>query len=139
MTADTDPVDVLVQAAFLVMGVLSSVAKENALSLTQVRVFGIIRDRQPRISDLAAFLGLDKSTLTGLVDRAAERGLVERIRNQDDARSVRVQLTRDGHALADRVHEQVRRELAPRLARLDPRTQEAVAGHLSTMLDTPAL
>lgn len=132
---DDDPADVLVQTGFLVMGVLTEVAKRHRLSLTQLRVLGIVRDREPRISDLAAFLGLDKSTLSGLVDRAAARGLIERVRNDDDARSVRVRLTGDGRALAEQVHDDVRRGLAPWLQRLEPRAQAGLTGQLARLVD----
>lgn len=135
--SENDAVDALVQTSFVVMGTLTEVAKRHGLSLTQLRVFGIIRDREPRISDLAAFLGLDKSTLSGLVDRAVARGLIERVRNDDDGRSVRIRLTPEGRELAERVHDDVRRGLAPLLRRLSPRGQAGLASHLGMVLDTP--
>lgn len=134
---ESDAVDVLVQTSFVVMGTLTEVAKRHGLSLTQLRVFGIIRDREPRISDLARFLGLDKSTLSGLVDRAAARGLIERVRNDDDGRSVRIRLTPEGRDLAEQVHDDVRRGLAPLLQRLSPRGQMRLASQLGTVLETP--
>lgn len=136
---ETDPADALVETSFLVMGVLTEVAGRHGLSLTQLRVFGIIRDREPRISDLAGFLGLDKSTVTGLVDRAAARGLVERVRHESDARSVRIRLTEDGQALAAVVHDEVRSELAGHLDRLPSRAQTDLTRHLRTVLGTPSL
>lgn len=62
-------------------------------SLTQLRLLGVLRDRRPRMTELAAFLGLDKSTLSGLVDRAERRGLVARDKNPQDRRVVDVFLT----------------------------------------------
>ena len=135
--SENDAMDALVQTSFVVMGTLTEVAKRHGLSLTQLRVFGIIRDREPRISDLAAFLGLDKSTLSGLVDRAVARGLIERVRNDDDGRSVRIRLTPEGRELAERVHDDVRRGLAPLLQRLSPQGQARLASHLGMVLDTP--
>jgi DNA-binding MarR family transcriptional regulator len=46
---------------------------------------------------------ITKGTLTGVVDRLEERGVVERIANQSDGRSSIVRLTRDGERLFDRV------------------------------------
>ena len=70
--------DALAQLTFAVQGALSRVAAEHGLSIASARLLGIVRDRQPTIGELATFLQLDKSSVTGLVDRAAERGLVAR-------------------------------------------------------------
>ncbi len=45
------------------------------------------------MNELAELLGLDKSSTSGLVDRAQRRGLVRRVPSQLDRRSVRVRLT----------------------------------------------
>ena len=136
---EADPADALVETSFLVMGVLTEVAGRHGLSLTQLRVFGILRDREPRISDLARFLGLDKSTLTGLVDRAATRGLVERVRHESDARSVRIRLTDDGQTLAAAAHREVHQELAGHLGQLSPVARKDLTRHLRTVVGTPSL
>ena len=85
--------DALVQMSFAVMGRLTQLAAEEGMSLTQLRVLGVLRDRRPRMADLATGLGLDRSSVTGLVDRAQQRGLVERVAEEGDARVVRVALT----------------------------------------------
>src|SRR3954462_12191316 len=99
MTSD-DSVDALVDAlvrnTFQVTGVLTRIGAENDLSLTQLRVLGILRDRRPRLTQLAAYLGLDKSTMSGLIDRAERRDLVARDRNPHDGRAVDVFLTPAG-------------------------------------------
>ena len=48
-------------------------------------------------------LGLDKSSTSGLVDRAERRGLVCRVPSQIHRRSVRVRLTDHGRGLAREV------------------------------------
>ena len=62
--------DALAQISFALMAVLTEVAAEHDLSLTQLRVLGILRDREPTMADLAAFTGLERSTVSGLIDRA---------------------------------------------------------------------
>src|ERR1700760_2565378 len=79
-------IDALVRSSFEVMAVLSRIGAEHDLSLTQLRVLGILRDRRIRMSELADYLGLDKSTISGLVDRAEKRGLVQRAANEADGR-----------------------------------------------------
>ena len=57
-------------SSFEVIAVLSRAAARHDLSLTQLRMLGVLRDREPRMAELADFLGLDRSTVSGLVDRA---------------------------------------------------------------------
>ncbi|WP_031161322.1 MarR family winged helix-turn-helix transcriptional regulator [Streptosporangium roseum] len=120
MTAADDVVDALVRTTFEVAGVLTRIGGEHDLSLTQLRVLGILRDRRARITELAAYLGLDKSTMSGLIDRAQRRGLLTRGKNPDDGRVVDVYMTPAGLELAKRVEDEVRRALAPMTGRLDP-------------------
>ena len=70
------PVDGLAQLSFLIQGMLERRAAEHDLSIIQTRLLGVLRDRTPTMHELARFLGLDKSSATGLVDRAERRGLV---------------------------------------------------------------
>jgi DNA-binding MarR family transcriptional regulator len=132
--ADDGLVDALVQASFVTMAVLSKVGAEYDLSLTQLRVLGILRDRRVRMTRLADYLGLEKSTMTGLVDRAAKRGLLERGPNPDDGRAVDVFLSPAGAALAERFHAQVRRSLSPLTSGLGPAEQRQVQALLQRML-----
>ena len=88
-------IDALVQASFVTMAVLTRIGAEHDLSLTQLRVLAILRDRRPRMSVLADHLGLEKSTMSGLVDRAASRGLLARHTAAEDGRAIHVSLTDD--------------------------------------------
>ncbi|MBG0819413.1 MarR family transcriptional regulator [Planomonospora sp. ID91781] len=135
MTSDA-LVDALVRSTFQVAGVLTRIGAERDLSLTQLRVLGILRDRRPNMTELAAFLGLDKSTLSGLVDRAERRGLVARGKNPQDRRVVDVFLTPAGLELAEQVYDEVRRALAPAMSRLDPQDQDRLV-RLHAALHSP--
>ncbi|MET8779701.1 MarR family transcriptional regulator [Nocardia sp. NPDC050713] len=110
--------DALVRTSFRVMAVLTRIGSEHDLSLTQLRLLGLLRDRRPRMTDLAAFLGLDKSTMSGLVERAERRGLVARGKSPQDRRVVDVFITPTGSELAQRVQEEIRAALAPYTDRL---------------------
>ena len=125
--------DVLVQATFMTMAVLSSVAADNDLSLTQLRVLAILRDRRVRMSALAAYLGLDRSTMSGLIERAEKRGLAARAPDPADGRAVDVFLTRAGAELAHALYTRIEQELAPSTSRLAPaqrRRLQALLRHL---------
>ena len=127
-------VNALVQVSFVTMAVLTKVGAEHDLSLTQLRVLGILRDRRVRMTRLADYLGLEKSTLTGLVNRAEKRGLLERGPNPHDGRAVDVFISPAGAALAERLHAQVRRSLSPLSSGLDPAEQRQVQALLERML-----
>lgn len=133
----TDPVDrlleALVRSTFDVTAVLTRVAAAHDLSLTQLRVLGILRDRRVGVTALASYLGLDKSTLSGLVDRAERRGLVRRERSPLDRRAVDVLLTPEGRALLARLDDAVRRSLAPRVSTLPPPERARLADLLESM------
>lgn len=110
---DQDLTDALVQTAFATTAVLTRVAAEHDMSLTQLRVYGILEDRRVRMTRLADFLGLEKSTMSGLVDRAEKRGLLRRVRSAEDGRAVDVEITPEGASLAALVRARVAELLAP--------------------------
>jgi MarR family transcriptional regulator, lower aerobic nicotinate degradation pathway regulator len=104
--ADGQPlsvVDALAQLSFIVQGALSAIAAEHDLSLIQTRLLGVLRDRSPGMNELARFLELDKSSVTGLVDRAEQRGLVRRKVSPEDRRAIDVSITPAGLKIVRRV------------------------------------
>src|SRR5580658_2258388 len=96
--AQLSPVDGLAQLSFVIMGALERRAAEHDLSLAATRLLGVLRDREPTMNELARLLQLDKSSVTGLVDRAERRGLVTRVPSPTDRRSALVRLTGAGQA-----------------------------------------
>jgi DNA-binding MarR family transcriptional regulator len=134
---ELDLVDSLVQSSFLVQGILRRVAARHDLSVIQMRLLGILRDREPGILALARHLELDKSSVTGLVDRAERRGLVERVADPDDGRAVRVRLTKEGRALAARGTGEVGDELLAATAGLSEAQRRQIAELLSRVVAAP--
>jgi DNA-binding MarR family transcriptional regulator len=130
-------VDALARTSFTTMAVLNKLAADNDLSLTLLRVGGILRDRRLRMATLAQYLGLERSTMTGLVDRAEKRGLVARAPSEDDGRAIEVFLTKDGLKLAESLEEQLREALAPLTQRLDVADHRTLQRLLERMLQTP--
>jgi DNA-binding MarR family transcriptional regulator len=106
--AESALVDGLAQLSFEVQTRLATIAARHDLSLTQVRLLGVLRDREPGIQQLAEHLGLEKSSVSGLVDRAEARGLVRRTTSADDGRAVRVVISPKGRALAEKGEREVR-------------------------------
>jgi DNA-binding MarR family transcriptional regulator len=125
----------LVRTSFAVMAVLNRVAAENDLSLTQLRALAILRDREPTMAQLADYLGLERSSVSGLMDRAVRRGLARKTASREDARSVHVTLTAAGQRQSAEVAEKVAGLLAPMTTRLSAAEQKRLAALLSGMLD----
>ena len=128
-------VDALAQTGFATMAVLTRLSAEHDLSLTQLRVLAILRERRVRMSTLADHLGLERSTLSGLVDRAERRNLLRRAPNRTDGRAVDVLLTADGARLARRLGAEVRRSLAPMTGSLTAAEQRRLRVLLERLLD----
>ncbi len=57
----------------------------------------------PTVGEAAEYLSLQHHSAVGLVDRAVDSGLVERLRDPDDLRVVRLQLTPKGQRLIERL------------------------------------
>jgi DNA-binding MarR family transcriptional regulator len=127
-------VDALAQAAFATMAVLTRAAADDDLSLTQLRVLAILRDRRLRMTALADYLGLEKSTMTGLVDRAENRGLLQRAPSRDDGRAVEVFLSPAGAQLAEHVAARIARSLSPMTGQLAPAERRRLQTLLERML-----
>jgi DNA-binding MarR family transcriptional regulator len=125
----------LAQMSFTLMAVLTEVAAEHDLSLTQLRVLGILRDREPTMAELATFTGLERSTISGLIDRASARGLVRRIADPHDGRSVRVTLTESARELVPEITGAVGDRIVPLTGRLSSAEQMRLTTLLTKAFD----
>jgi DNA-binding MarR family transcriptional regulator len=130
-------IDALARTSFAVMAVLSRIGAEHDLSLTQLRVLAILRDRTGKMSELADYLGLDKSTISGLVDRAEKRGLLQRAPNPRDGRAVDVFLSADGARLAEIGGTQVAQALSPMIGQLTKTEARRLTALLERVLGQP--
>jgi MarR family transcriptional regulator, lower aerobic nicotinate degradation pathway regulator len=109
-------------------------AAERGLSIVQARLLGVLRDRKPTMNELARLLGLDKSSVTGLVDRAERRGLVIRVPSTTDRRAVLVSLTDDGRAFVSQAAACFETDVMTMLGRLPARDREALSRLVSRLL-----
>jgi DNA-binding MarR family transcriptional regulator len=127
--------DALVELSFLIQATLARLASEYDVSLIQVRLLGILRDREPGIVELADVLNLDKSSVSGLVDRAQRRGLVERASSKGaDGRAIRVLLTGHGRRLVSRFAERVSEDLAELVKDLTPAQRQRLAAQAARIV-----
>jgi DNA-binding MarR family transcriptional regulator len=85
-------------------------------------------------TDLATFTGLERSTISGLIDRAAQRGLVTRIADPHDGRSVRVSLTESARGLVPAMTAGIGDRITPLTARLSTGEQKRLTALLTKAL-----
>ncbi|MGA4839968.1 MarR family winged helix-turn-helix transcriptional regulator [Streptomyces sp. G45] len=91
----------LVRGAFLVNAVYAESSREYGITAQQGQLLCVLMAQPYGMSELGAALGLAKSSLTGLVDRTARRGLVRREPDPADGRAIRVALTEEGADLVE--------------------------------------
>ncbi|MGB9031826.1 MAG: MarR family transcriptional regulator [Acidobacteriaceae bacterium] len=98
-------------------------------------IAGFTDDGRATISDLAEFLQERNNSVVGLVERAAESGLVQRRAGKTDRRQVVVTLTPHGEdilsTLTELHHEEVWRVKAGFLTRPQQKKEQAGGGKLS--------
>jgi DNA-binding MarR family transcriptional regulator len=94
------------------------------LSRTETGVLSTLSAGPRRITDLAEHEGLAQPTVTVVVGKMEERGLVSRLRDPSDGRVVLVEITDDGRAALERFRARYREVLEERVASM---TEEEVA------------
>ncbi|WP_282943516.1 MarR family transcriptional regulator [Paenibacillus sp. RC67] len=130
--------DSLVQLSYLVQSIIGRVGADHELSIIQIRLLGILRDREPSMLQLAQHLGLDKSSITGLVDRAERRGLVERTIAPNDRRGFNVRVTSAGRQLVHVVGDEIERQLNAVIEVITETERSHLAAFATKILGTSA-
>ncbi|MEV0175781.1 MarR family transcriptional regulator [Streptomyces sp. NPDC050803] len=128
-------VTALVRSAFLVNAVYAESGREFGITPQQGQLLCVLMPQPYGMSELGAMLGLAKSSLTGLVDRTAQRGLVRREADPRDGRAVRVGLTEEGAALAKEFYAATCRRVELLPAGLGADERDRLAALLARVVD----
>jgi DNA-binding MarR family transcriptional regulator len=126
------------------MGELKCIGSERmvraGVSMTQLHVLHMVEHHgEMPMSRLAEMLDVSLSNATGLIDRVAERGFVERIRVATDRRMVVIKLTPTGRQMMDEM-EDLRDEILRRvLEQLSPTQLAGVATAMADLRDAVAV
>ncbi|MBL8957486.1 MAG: MarR family transcriptional regulator [Myxococcaceae bacterium] len=107
-----------------------SKAMTRTLGVTgpQRLVLRVVEQRPNVVSgELAAYLHLHPSTLTGVLQRLDERGLITRTRDPDDARRMRLTLTAKGRRVLAKKSPSAEALVRAAIARERPRDVETAA------------
>jgi len=112
-----------------------SAARQEGLEPQQHQLLLAVRSLEgpngPTIGDLADHLLIRHHSAVGLIDRMEERGLIERVRGNDDRRQVKVRLTAVGAEKLERLSVTHRVELR----NSGPALVEALGGLLRRLND----
>jgi DNA-binding MarR family transcriptional regulator len=133
-TGQVGVVAALVRAAFLVDGVYAEASRTYGLTPQQGQLLCVLMPQPYGMGELGEMLGLAKSSLTGLVDRTVRRGLVRREADPRDGRAVRVGLTEEGAALAEKFYAETCRRMEALPSGLSGTERERLAVLLSRVV-----
>lgn len=98
------------------------------VSMTHMHVLWILQHHgELAMSRMAELMDVSFSNATGIIDRMAERGLIERVRVPDDRRVVRVRIAPGGLQALDEIEAVKQDRLQSILRQLDSRQLERFA------------
>jgi DNA-binding MarR family transcriptional regulator len=120
----------LIRLSTAVQSVFHDLSREHDLTPQQAILMCQLIERPVGMAELAMLLHIEKSTLTGLVDRAERRGLVCRAPDPEDRRAVRVDLTPRGRKAVTDFQDEVTRTLTKHVEHLPARTRQNLRGAL---------
>jgi DNA-binding MarR family transcriptional regulator len=109
------------------------------LSRTEIGLLNTLRAGPRRITELAELERLKQPTMTVLVQRLEQQGLVSRERHPDDGRVVLVNLTQAGSIAFDDYRAQARATLSAYLGEMPDEQVEELATATETLGDLVAL
>jgi DNA-binding MarR family transcriptional regulator len=104
------------------------------VSLSEMMALGELADVESMSQhDLGQLLGLEKSTVSRLAAGLQRRGWVERARDPSNRRFYQLQLTPEGHTVADRIGHDLRAHHEQLLEALTPDERDALTIGLAAL------
>lgn len=117
--------------------ILGAVARNAGVTAQQIELLCVLeRAQQPSLGEIAKLLGCDKTNITGMVERLAQRGLVTRQRDSRDRRITYLHLTDHGRQFSHHLKHQIATQVNNRWNNLtDP--ERTTLAHLAAERLTP--
>lgn len=120
-----------------------ALARETGLTTSQFLVLlNISESGELTIGGIAKRVNLSQATVTSIVDRLAEAGLVARQRGDSDKRKVFVQLTEAGRELVERTPSALQERFAERFQQLEEWQQSMIltaVEQIARLMDADAI
>lgn len=134
MTQRLDITSALVRSAVLVHEIYAAASHDHGLTPQQAKLLCVIQDRPSTMCQAGALLGIEKSSMTGLFARIERAGWVVRVKDPQDARAFRIELTPPGRTLAEGFRAAVTDEIAKVVSTLRTDERQALADLLSKVV-----
>jgi DNA-binding MarR family transcriptional regulator len=103
--------DALIRLTHVVRRAFADASRRHDLTPTQAELLCVLTAGPMRMIALGRAMDIEKSSLSGLVDRVEVRGLVTRVPTPEDRRGYHIELTRVGARTALACHAEVTRHL----------------------------
>lgn len=117
--------------------------KKYRVSSSQLNCILALYENGPlSLSQIAKYIMVNSSTVTGIIDRLEQKGLVERRRISPDRRVITIQLTESGGKLAKHAPPPIQQKIIDGLKGLPPHEMEKIVNSLqmlTNMLDVQDL
>ena len=128
----------VIQLGNLLMRHLAPVLEKSNVTPQQWAVLVTLAEQPMGLAAIARRLAVSKQNMTGMIARLEQLGVVERSENPQDLRSARVELTRRGRALIDKLqplYEEWRNTLGRELPERDLQTLTRAVNRLIAQLE----
>lgn len=79
--------------------------QDSGFTFPQLSVISILtKNGEQKVSDISEKMGLSDSTVSGILDRLEQKGIIERKRNKDDRRVVKIYLVKGSQQICQEFH-----------------------------------
>ena len=129
--------DAIIGLSTLTRTLFAQVAERHSLTPAQARLLCTLAGGPRGMTELAGLLGVEKAALTGLADRAEQRGLLLRVRVPGDRRAISVALTAGGLDAARAFHRELCAELTSLTSVLPPADRERFCRSIALITARP--
>ncbi|MBL7174876.1 MAG: MarR family transcriptional regulator [Desulfobacteraceae bacterium] len=117
--------------------------RKYQISAAQLNCLVALFEQGPlSLSQIAGYMMVRASTVTGVVDRLEQKDLVLRVRDSPDRRIITIQLTDTGKKLAEKAPPPIQKKIIDGLTKLPEAEIRRIVGalnNLTTMLDVQEL
>ena len=133
-TPHHDLIAALIRSTALIQDTCATASSEHGLTPQQAQLMCVVGDKPSSMVRLGALLRVGKSSMTGLIQRAEEAGLVRRAPDPEDGRSTLIELTEAGRRANTAFRATVGERITRMIGTLPPDEQKALSMALSTIV-----
>jgi DNA-binding MarR family transcriptional regulator len=126
--------DALVQFAHLIDHLFADASREHGCTPQQTQLLCELMRGPVGMTELTGLLHVERSSLTGLVDRVERRGLVKRVQDPADRRAFQIALTPKGTRLAMACYHDVTARVSALTEGVAPANARRLAGIVAGIL-----